>query len=432
MLAATWGFAQNKPAPKAPKKAAPAAKSAPATVPPKSTPNPTKWPIESLTVEGARAYTKDQVLAIAGLQVGQSAGRPDFEAARDRLVASGAFETVSYKFVSGSKGGYAATFQVDEIEQVYPVEFEELYVSSKDLTEALRRKDPLFAASRLPATQPVLERYRNWIQEYLAAKGIQEKIVSSVAPATTGEYTITFRPARNRPAVAQVTFQGNDVISQTILRETIAGAGVGAPYSEDAFRQILNASIRPLYERRGRVRVAFPQIRSETAPDVKGLHVFVTVDEGPSYELGKVTIEGPTPLAPAALLKAGDFKTGDVANFDKVNEGLEAIRKDVRRAGYMDAKVASERHIDDAKKAIDVAVRIDAGPLYTMGKLTLAGLDLHGESEMKRMWAIAPGKPFNPEYPDLFLKRVREGAYFDNLSEPNRKSKPTRQTTRWM
>src|SRR5262245_38789797 len=203
LLALTCAFGQTKTAPK---KTVPKAVSAPAPAKPSST----RFPIESLGVEGNRSLTREQVLDIAGLKPGQLAGRAEFDAARDRLVACGAFETVSYRFVPGSKGeGYSATFQVNEIEQVYPVEFEELHVSSIDLREALRQKDPLFANAKLPATQPVLERFAKWIQEYLAGKGIQEKIIGSVSPATGGEYSIVFRPARNRPSVAQVTFEGN-------------------------------------------------------------------------------------------------------------------------------------------------------------------------------------------------------------------------------
>src|ERR1700757_2152316 len=56
---------------------------------------PQRWPIASIAVEGNRMYTTAQVLAVAGLKVGQTAGKSDFEAARDRLVACGAFENVS-------------------------------------------------------------------------------------------------------------------------------------------------------------------------------------------------------------------------------------------------------------------------------------------------------------------------------------------------
>ena len=305
MLACACGFAQPRAAQK---KQAPAAASA-------------RWPIESVAIEGNRNYTREQILATLGLRIGQAAGRPEFEAARERLVASGAFETVSYKFVPGPNQGYAATFQVTEVQQVYPVQFEGLHVSLKDLEAALRAKEPLFSSGSLPATQPVLERYSKWVQDYLAKMGVEEKIAAMVTPSTPGDYAIEFRPARNLPAVAQVTFEGNQVVQQNILREAVGAVAIGTPYTEDTFRQLLNGSVRPVYEKRGRVRVSFPKIRTEPAKDVQGLNVFVTVDEGQSYELGKVAIEGPSPIQPEELLKAGDFKPGDVANIDRVTEG---------------------------------------------------------------------------------------------------------------
>ena len=70
LLLCGTGFAQTPP------KRAPAKKAAePAT---------SKWPVETLTVEGNHNYTREQVLAVAGLKVGQLAGKPEFEAARER------------------------------------------------------------------------------------------------------------------------------------------------------------------------------------------------------------------------------------------------------------------------------------------------------------------------------------------------------------
>jgi outer membrane protein assembly factor BamA len=400
MLVSGCGFAQSRPAAK------------------KSAPAPARWPIDSLTVEGLHTYTREQVLAVAGLKVGQVAGKPEFEAARDKLMASGAFETVGYKFVAAAQGkGYAATIQVTEVEQVYPVIFEELRVSQKDLEAALAAKDPLFSMEKMPATQPVLERYVKWIQEFLESKGVPEKVVGSVTVEMPGEFAIVFRPARNLPAVAQVTFEGNHVIPLNVLREAIAGVAIGMPYTEDRFREVLNNAIRPLYEGRGRVRVSFPQIRTEPDKDVKGVNVTVTVDEGQSYELGKVYIDGPSPLDANVLLKAGDFKTGDVANFDRVNQGLERIRVAMRHAGYLEAKVTMERKVDKEKGTVDVAVHVDAGPRFTMGKLNIVGLDLNGEFEIKRIWTMKEGGPFNADYPDLFLTRVREEGLFENLGK---------------
>jgi hypothetical protein len=52
-----------------------------------------------------------------------------------------------------------------------------------------------------------------------------------------------------------------------------------------------------------------------------------------------------------------------------------------------------------------------------MRKLIVVGLDLDGEAEINRIWTMKTGKPFDPDYPDLFLKRIREEGVFDNLGK---------------
>jgi outer membrane protein insertion porin family len=401
MLAAACGFAQGRAAQKSSPAAAPA-----------------RFPIESVRLEGLHHYTDDQVLAASGLKIGQMAGKPEFEAARDRLIATGVFETVGYKFVAAEGGkGYIATFQVVEIEQAYPVRFEDLHVSELEAEKALQAKDPLFSLKRLPATQPVLERHAKWLQEFLASKGITEKVIGTVAVPSPGEYMVVFRPNRPLPAVAHVHFRGNEIIKESVLWDAVALNAVGLPYTEDAFREVLNNSLRPLYEARGRVKLAFPEIRTEPAKDVEGLTVTVDVSEGDSYTLGKVAIADQTPISTAELLKAGDFKTGDVANMQLVDAGIERIHKAMRRGGYIQSQVMMTRRIDEGHKAIDVLVHVDAGPQYMMGKLTLDGLDLEGEAEIKRMWGMKDGKPFDPDYPDKFLARVRSDGVFDHLGK---------------
>ncbi len=379
-----------------------------------------RWPVEGLKVEGNHSYSVDQVLAITGLKVGQVVGRPEFDAARDRLIASGAFDTVSYRFQAevGTRG-YIATFSVTEIEQVYPVRFEDLHVSERDLTATLKAKDPLFADGKLPASQPVFQRYVKWVQEYMAARGITEKVIGAVIPDhdRPGEFLISFHPDKPLPAVALIYFKGNQAVPLAKLQDAIQPVGVGLPYTEDRFRDALNASVRPLYEAKGRVRVSFPTIKTEPNKDITGLNVTVTVEEGEVYNLGKVEIEGPTPLPADQLITAGEFKSGDVADFDKVNDGLDRIKKALRHAGYMNADLMSRRSVDDNKRTVSLTLWVEAGTQFTMHKLTVVGLDLDGEAEINRIWTMKPGKPFNPEYPDMFLKTVKEEGLFDNLNK---------------
>ncbi|MGA2742183.1 MAG: POTRA domain-containing protein [Bryobacteraceae bacterium] len=388
---------------------------------------PRQFPIESLKVEGNRNYTAAQILAVAALKVGQLAGKSDFEAAHDRLVATGMFETVGYKFApGGDQHGYAASFQVVEAQPAYPIRFDDLGAADKDLTDYLRSKDPLFAP-RLAATKAVLERYRQWVQEYVAAHNNKDTVIAKVvpagAPAAPGEFVILFRPARSDPAVAEVAFEGNQTISTSALQNAIAEVAVGLPYKEEAFRQCLDSSIRPLYDARGRVRVVFTKLTVTKATDVQGLAVKVTLEEGGTYDLGAVRIEGASHFEPARLLKTGKFKTGDLADFDEIGKGVDRIKKVLAHEGYMRNDVQIVRKIDDAKKTVSLVMHIEEGPQFLFGKLRIEGLDLNGEAAIRKMWTHQEGTPYNPDYPDYFLKHVREEGLFDNLGETRAETK---------
>jgi outer membrane protein assembly factor BamA len=225
------------------------------------------------------------------------------------------------------------------------------------------------------------------------------------------------------PAVAEVAFEGNQAIPTTALQNAIAEVAVGLPYKEEAFRQCLDSSIRPLYDARGRVRVAFTKLTVEKAKDVQGLAVKVTLEEGGTYDLGSVRIEGAPHFEPARLLKTGKFKTGDLADFDEIGKGVDRIRKVLAHEGYMRNDVQIARKIDDAKKTVSLVMHVEEGPQFLFGKLRIEGLDLNGESAIRKMWTHQEGTPYNPDYPDYFLKHVHEEGLFDNLGETRAETK---------
>jgi outer membrane protein insertion porin family len=376
-----------------------------------------KWPIERLEVEGNQNYSAEQILAVSGLAIGQMAGQAEFEAAQQRLETTGLFETVGYKFgPSAGSNGYAATFQVLEVEPVYPVRFADLGVPDADATQWLKARNPLFGG-KLPATRAVLDRFARSLQELAAGRNLQEKVIAKLEPVGGDQFIIVFRPNRPEAAVAEIDFEGNQVVPINVLRDAISGVAVGAAYSEPSFRELLKNAVKPVYDARGRIRVAFPKISTEKAKDVEGIVVHVTVEEGPSFELGEVKLENKSDVKTEDLLKAGNFKKGDLANFDEINQGVERIRKRLRRDGYMRVNATVDRAIHDEKKNVDLVVRIDEGARFTFGKLAVQGLDLEGEPAIRKLWAMKEGKPFNPEYPDYFLGQVKERGLFDNLGD---------------
>jgi len=379
---------------------------------PKSAAVPAAFPVESIVVQGNANYSREQILGIVGLKVGQAAVPKDFEAARDRLGATGAFESIEMRYRPGAGGkGYAVSFQVVEAGPFFPVRFEDLGAPAEQLQAVLKRTDPLFG-SKIPATQAVLDRYAKALEGFLG-KG---KVIAKLSSEEGGQLAVVFQPATPPLAVALVRFTNNQVIPAVTLQNKISGVAVGMPYKEARFRQWLDTSVRPLYEARGRIRVSFPEIRTGQAKDVNGVVVTVKVEEGDSYNVGEVHVES-SGIPAEELKKAGDVQPGDLADFDKIQAGVARMEQRHRREGYMQVASKVDRKIDDQRKTVDLTIHIDPGPQYLFGKLTLEGLDLFAEAAVRKSWALQEGKRFNAEYPDHFLERIREDGVFENLGK---------------
>src|SRR5262249_12238529 len=149
-------------------------------------------------------------------------------------------------------------------------------------------KDPLFS-DRIPATKGVLDRYIGWIAAFLAARDYREALIGKPTSDAANELTIVFRPAKSRPNVARVKFAHAGDLPTGLLETAMFGVAVGLPYDEAEFRLLLDTQIRPIFEARGMIRVAFPKVTTEPSKDVDGVDVSVEVEPGPVYTLEKVS-----------------------------------------------------------------------------------------------------------------------------------------------
>jgi outer membrane protein insertion porin family len=385
-------------------------------------PAPTAYTVEQLTVEGNHVYGAGQILAVTGIRVGQKAGRREFDAAREKLAATGSFDSVSYRYAPSKDGeGYDVVFEVSEIGQLYPMRFDDLPATDAQLRAWLKEKDPLFG-QKIPATQPVVDRYIRWISEYLTAHNHAEAVSGRLTAEDSPELTIVFRPAKPRSNIAHVIFTNTGDVPVGTLETAIYGVAIGVPYTERHFRMLLDDQIRPIFEAHGLLRVSFPKIESVPAKDVTGVTLTVQVESGPVYKLTGVRFTGGD-LTRGELKDLSKLKLDQPVNFDEVKAAQGRIRDALRRRGHLDASSQVKRDIQDTDHTVDIVIVIDPGPLYTLGKVNIVGLDVVSEPEIRKMWGLAPGRPFNVNYPDVFLAAVKQRGVFDNLKSTRSETK---------
>ena len=377
--------------------------------------DPSKWPLETFTVKGNHFFTAAQIQALSGLPMGKPVAKPDFDAARDRIVASGAFVNVSCGFEAAPDNrGYAATVEVVEVPELYPLHVEDLPVTDAEVLAYAKQKDAL-AGPRIPGTKEALERYKGIIAELLATKNYHEPVSGKVMSEIPPDLIVLFRPTTARPAVAHVQFVGSKAIQAGILQGAMLDVARGIPYSEAGFRQQLDANIRPLFDAKGYVRVSFPKVTTAPDPTVKGLDVTVEVQDGPVFRLGAFFVTGFDRAKAGELANLAGLKKGDVVNFDLIKSATMRIEHELRREGYLRVSSTIDRQYDDTAHIINVSLRIAPGAQFLFSKLIVVGLDIETEPAIRKMWGLGEGKPFNIDYPEHFLDRVKEGGIFDNL-----------------
>jgi outer membrane protein assembly factor BamA len=372
------------------------------------------FPLQNLKVQGNHRFPPVKIIAASGLKIGAPVTKADFDAARARLLSTGAFESVGYEFKpSADNKGFDAVLDIVEVDQLYSYRFEDLPAGDDAIRAALRKQEPILG-DQIPATEEVLERYTNEIQKLV---GDRVKVAGKLNADIPGQMAIVFRPNTPRPQIAEVKFTGNQVLPATQLARSLADVAVGTGYTETTFRMLLDSSIRPLYEGRGRIRVSFPKISLAESTMVDGVIVTTTVEEGPAYSLGSLKFAGIAPKDADELQRIANIQSNDIANFDDVKAGVDRVLARFHSRGYLRATYRLDRAIDDKEHKVDVTAAIDAGPQFTMGKLEIIGLDLTSEPAIRKMWAIKTGAPFQPDYPDSFLNDIRAQDLFDNLGK---------------
>ncbi len=374
----------------------------------------TPFPVKAVLVKGNKILRAEQVAAYAGILPGSSVRPAEMDAAMQKLLNCGYFDKVSYRYEPRDQG-YAIEWDVTEVTVFYPVAFEDIPAKPAEAKAILKKLDPLFG-DKIPATQEVLKRYEEELNLALKVTLPEDRIRGQLASDDMGNLVAVFRPRRVLPTIYQVEFIGNKLISSEELRPPIGAASTGLVYREAYFRDILDIKIRPMYEARGRVNVSFPEITTEKAKEVNGLNLKVKVVEGEEYNLGEIRIEGESGRT-EDWLRVGGFRQGVTANMGEVEEGRRKMEQAVKRNGYLDAKVTAKRTINNERKTVDMDMSIVAGEKYTFEKLQIKGLDLISEPEVRKMWGVKRGAPFNPDYPDTFLTKLREDGIFDNLGD---------------
>jgi outer membrane protein insertion porin family len=379
----------------------------------------------AITVTGNRHIGADVIRSYFHPALGSKLDATELDAGLKRLYATGLFKDVKL-----SHAGSRILVRVVENPTIGIVSFEgNKKIKDADLAKAIRSKanGPLSREFVQSDVVQIVDLYRQHgyydvhvVPETIApAKGV--KPVAGNA-GTLARINLVFDIKEgDKLAVRQIRFVGNSAFSTTKLKAAVK-TGTTNVLSFLLDNDIYDADridsdrdlVRRFYLDHGYADVKVTSAANYDATQ-KGVVLTFTVDEGPQYTLGKVTIESRlSGINGTTIRDALHTRAGDIYDADAVHKTVEDMTMALAKAGEPFAVVvagserASGRHID-------LAYAVEQGK-----RLYVERIDIHGniktrDEVIRREFDFGEGDPYNRALVDRAERRLKALGYFKSV-----------------
>ncbi len=323
------------------------------------------WTVAAVEFKGLRIHRPEVALHASGLEIGQMVGLQDLNAAAQRLIDSGLFSMVRYRYVYQGQD-LTVMFTVEELDVRVPVTFDNFVCCGDDeILKAVRSQLPRFNGTALPSgddTPGIREGLRLLLHEKDVRGYVEIEEVHDAATKAVEGFVVRLQGVEY--PICGLRFPGAGSIPELELLKASQSL-IGADYSRSQVERTVRAKVLPLYQRTGRLRaeiqtpVARP-IDHPQCPD--GVSVTVPVIEGYAYTWDKAEWTGATLFSDQELDRLLGLERGEVADSDKITAGLDRIRDLYRNKGKPNVKLEASPLFEDDVLQVIYRVTIEEEP----------------------------------------------------------------------
>jgi outer membrane protein insertion porin family len=352
-----------------------------------------------------------------------SDGRFD-EAARDAalkaLLATGLFDKVTIE-----PAGEHLVVHLSEAPVLGLVVFEgNKKVNDADLTAAIESK-PRGTLQRAMVQSDIgriLEAYRHVGRDDV---GVRPEIISRGSNRVDLVYVVT---EGAKTPVRQIEFTGNKAFgkrqlsaviktSTTSVLSFLTHSDVYDPDRVDGDRE----QLRLYYRGKGYADVAVAEARAEYDPAIHGFTLTFSIDEGPLYRFGDITLVCNVPgLDPEKLRRLLLVRPGALFDGNALDKTDDVLAVELSKLGYPFARVMPRTTRDAAAQRIGVAFTIEQGARTYVERIHIHGNTRTRGYVIRREFDISEGDAYNKGLIDRAERRLKNLNYFKTIKITNK------------
>jgi len=376
--------------------------------------------VKSIDVQyvGNQTVAPERLLSHMSTRVGDKLSMTQIDEDVKSLYASGDVENV--RILSDSASGGVALIVVAQTRAVYGgAQF-----VGNTLIETSKLENKVELKVNKPIDESVLQTAREEMQEMYRKKGFSESTVTYRigAPTAEGYSTVIFTVDEGTQGVLRnIEFVGNAAFPAARLKEemkqkekgitTIFGKG-GSTDAETLAQDV--RAIEDFYRDNGYLNAKVVNV-SRLRADAKYVDVILTIDEGQTYQVDSLAINGITVLnmqndvLPYLKTSAGDSFAGN-----KLKDDIKLITDQYGSRGYADVRV-NPRLEDSGSGAVRVVLDVTEGRPYKIGQVSIEGNHKTKDHVIRRELPLEPGQVWDTTKADVTERRLENMNYFSSV-----------------
>ena len=155
---------------------------------------------------------------------------------------------------------------------------------------------------------------------------------------------------------------------------------------------------------------------AELSPDKNGFLVTYTLEEGPEYRFGKISVETELKKLDKNVLKSlVPFSRGDTYQDEKIEQATDALTFAAGAAGFAFVDVRPRYVPNRAKGTVDVTFDVKEGPRVYVDRIDIIGNTRTLDYVIRREMNVSEGDAYNRVLVDRSKNQVRALGYFKNV-----------------
>ena len=371
--------------------------------------------VQRIVIKGVERIEQGTVLSYLPIQPGDTVGPAQIDLALKTLFRTDLFADVKMD-VQG------ADLVVTLVEN--PIINQVVFEGNDNLKEDKLRDEVTIRPRGIFTRSKVQQDVQRIIELYRRSGRISATVTPKVVQLPQKRVDLVFEINEGpKSGILRINFLGNKEFSDNDLREVVVT-------KESQWYKFLTSNdnydpdrieydreqLRKHYRNRGFYDFRVVSSVAELAPDKNGFAVTYTIDEGPEYKFGKLTVSTDVKKLNGDILRLLlPIREGQLYEDEKIEQATDALTFAAGAAGFAFVDIRPRYVPNKATKTVDVVFEVKEGPRVYVERIDVVGNVRTLDPVIRRELRLSEGDAFNRVLVDRSKNQVKGLGFFKDV-----------------